>query len=195
MDLIVNIKFDSPGCSRETGVFEVTAIEMHPLIYDTDDFEYALGIYEHPESFETFFKLYDPLDLVQLFFTYFDHSEDADDDNYIDRDHLVALSKHTSPKPAEQDMVIIDLQKIWSLDEPDTFYFMVPCLYDNNINNNPNFNNNIKIKREDVPRLYEGRYATLKEVLKAVNLAMGDPIPVVELIINKFEELEELEEF
>lgn len=177
MELLVYIIFDSPDCSRKTGVFEVIAIEMYPEIYTTDDFEHALGVYEHPDVFETFFILYDPLELVQVCFNYIDISADTPDGNYLDYEDLAALGKPSPQEPPKPQSAWIDLEKISLLNDPDTHYFKVPCLYDAN-----------KHKRDDVPYLYEGRYATLREVLKAVNHAMGNPTPLVELCIENFEE-------
>lgn len=177
MDLLVSISFDATECSRNDGVFEVLDIALQPEIYPSQDFDYALGVYDHPQAFETFFTLYDPLELIPVQFHYFDHSHDAPQQNYLTYEHLAALSRHSLPQVNIPDLVSIDLEKVWLLDLPNTYYFKVPCLYDNKHN-----------KKTDVPNLYQGCYATLKEVLKAVNLAMGNPTPMVELLIENFEE-------
>lgn len=175
MDLLVYITFDHPECSRDKGVFEVSGIEMSPEIYTTEDFEYALGVYEHPEAFETFLNLYNPLDLVQLQFYYFDISDDAPEQNYLTHEDLAALSRHSVPKPSEPKIVYIDLAKIYAPNHPNAYYFKVTGLYRNTTEN-----------KKNVPDLYNNHYGSLKEVLIAVNQAVGNPVPMVELVINNF---------
>lgn len=183
MTIVVSISFDDPRCSRETGIFEVTSIWMYPDIYYNDEFDYALGIYEHPDSFETFFKLYDSLDLVQLDFHYEDASHDAPANTAIDRNTLARMSHLSIPKAGPPITAFIDLYKVWTLDGSG-HYFLVKGLYAEN-----------NTLRDDVPDLYKEVCNSLKEVLQAVTRALGNPIEGVELDVLSCEELEEYDEF
>lgn len=183
MTLLVTISFDDPRCSRDTGVFEVTGIMLYPDIYFNDDFEYAMGIYEHPDSFETFFKLYDSLDLVQLFFHYEDESHDAPENTALDRDDLARMSRLSEPEIGPPEIAMINLYKVWRLNRSG-HYFLVKGLHEE-----------YNTIRDDVPELYEEVCNSIKEVLQAVSHTLGNPIEGVELVVLTCEELEELEEF